>query len=64
MTSRIQRIAKSDALDQAREQFTQLGAQLEDVDKRVRELVRERPLSTLLAAAFVGHVMGRLVARL
>ena len=64
MTSRVQRIANSDALDQAREQLTQLGTQLEDVDRRVRQLVRERPVATLIAAAFAGHILGRLVARL
>jgi ElaB/YqjD/DUF883 family membrane-anchored ribosome-binding protein len=64
MTSRVQRIATSDALDQAREQLTQLGTQLEDVDRRVRQLVKERPLGTLIAAALLGHVVGRLVARL
>ena len=64
MTSRVQRIANSDALDQAREQITQLGAQLEDVDQRVRQLVRERPVATLIGAALLGHVVGRLIARL
>ena len=59
MTSRIQHIVKRDA----RDQLEQITAGVGDLDKRIRELVRQRPLGTLLAAAFVGHVIGRLVAR-
>lgn len=62
MASQIQDLAKSETLANAREQISRASGELEHLDKRVRELVRERPITTLLAAAFVGHLIGRLVS--
>jgi ElaB/YqjD/DUF883 family membrane-anchored ribosome-binding protein len=62
MASQIQDLVKSETLAHAREQISRASGELEHLDKRVRELVRERPVATLLAAAFVGHLIGRLVA--
>lgn len=62
MTTPIQDFVKSENLTEVREQLTRVHDQLEQVDHRVRQLVRERPLVTLLAAAFAGHLLGRLLA--
>jgi hypothetical protein len=60
MATQIQDLVKSETLANAREQLSRASGELEHLDKRVRELVRERPVATLLAAAFVGHLVGRL----
>jgi ElaB/YqjD/DUF883 family membrane-anchored ribosome-binding protein len=62
MASQIKELVKSETLANAREQIARASGELEHLDKRVRELVRERPVTTLLAAAFVGHLIGRLVS--
>jgi len=60
MATQIQDLVKSETISQAREQLARATGELEHLDERVRELVRERPIATLLAAAFVGHLVGRL----
>ena len=60
MTSQIQDLVNSDTLDRARDKISQASGELEHLDVRVREFVRERPVASLLAAAFVGHLVGRL----
>jgi len=60
MATQIQDLVKSETISQAREQLARATGELENLDERVRELVRERPIATLLAAAFVGHLVGRL----
>lgn len=62
MATQIQDLVKSETISQAREQLARASGELEHLDQRVRELVRERPVATLLAAAFVGHLIGRLVS--
>jgi len=62
MASQIQELVKSETWSEAREQLSRASGELTHLDKRVRKLVRERPVATLLAAAFVGHLIGRLVA--
>lgn len=62
MTSQIQELVKSETLSEAREQLARASGQLAHLDERVRELVRERPVATLLGAAFAGLLIGRLVA--
>jgi ElaB/YqjD/DUF883 family membrane-anchored ribosome-binding protein len=62
MTSQIQDLVKSETLSNAREQIARASGELEHLDQRVRKLVRERPVTSLLAAAFVGHLVGRLVS--
>jgi len=64
MTTQIQDVMKSEKLEEAREQLARVNDQLEQVDQRVRKLVKERPVVMLLAAAFAGHLIGRLVSRL
>jgi ElaB/YqjD/DUF883 family membrane-anchored ribosome-binding protein len=63
MTTHIQDLVKPETLKDAREQLTRVNDQLEQVDQRVRQLVRERPVAMLLAAAFAGHLIGRLISR-
>jgi ElaB/YqjD/DUF883 family membrane-anchored ribosome-binding protein len=62
MASQLQELVKSETWSEAREQLARASGELTHLDKRVRELVRERPIATLLAAALVGHLIGRLVA--
>jgi ElaB/YqjD/DUF883 family membrane-anchored ribosome-binding protein len=62
MTSQIQDLVHSETLDRARDKLSKAGGELEQLDVRVREFVRERPVTSLLAAAFVGHLIGRLVS--
>ena len=62
MTTQIQDLVKPENWAEAREQLTRVNDQLEQVDQRVRQLVRERPVVMLLAAAFAGHLLGRLLA--
>lgn len=62
MGTHIQDIVKPENIQQAREQLARVGNELEHVDRRVREFVQERPIASLLAAAFVGHLIGRVVA--
>jgi ElaB/YqjD/DUF883 family membrane-anchored ribosome-binding protein len=63
MTTHIQDLVKPEKLEEAREQLARASDQLEQVDQKVRQLVRERPVAMLLAAAFAGHLIGRLVSR-
>jgi ElaB/YqjD/DUF883 family membrane-anchored ribosome-binding protein len=63
MTTHIQDLVKPETLKEAREQLTRVSDQLEQVDQQVRKLVRERPVAMLLAAAFAGHLIGRLVSK-
>lgn len=63
MATQIQDLVKPENWAEAREQLTRVNEQLEQVDQRVRQLVRERPIAMLLAAAFAGHLLGRLLAR-
>jgi hypothetical protein len=60
MSSQIQDLVKSETVSQAREKLARASGELENLDQRVRALVRERPVATLLAAAFAGHLIGRL----
>ena len=62
MTSQMQDLVQSDTIERARDKLSQAGSELEKLDVRVREFVRERPVTSLLAAAFVGHLIGRLVS--
>jgi ElaB/YqjD/DUF883 family membrane-anchored ribosome-binding protein len=62
MTTHIQDLVKPENLREAREQLSRVNDQLEQVDKRVRQLVRERPVVMLLGAAFAGHLLGRLLS--
>jgi ElaB/YqjD/DUF883 family membrane-anchored ribosome-binding protein len=62
MTSQIQELVKSETLAEARDQLARASGELAHLDERVRQLVRERPVATLLGAALVGHLIGRLVA--
>lgn len=62
MTTQIQDLVKPENWAEAREQLGRVNEQLEQVDQRVRQLVRERPVVMLLAAAFAGHLLGRLLA--
>lgn len=63
MANRMDTIVKSDALHEASERLTQANAQLGELDRRIRRAVREQPVLTLLGAALVGHLVGRLFAR-
>jgi ElaB/YqjD/DUF883 family membrane-anchored ribosome-binding protein len=60
--SQIQELVKSDTLERARDKISHMSGELDQLDVRVRELVRERPVATLLAAAGVGYLIGRLVS--
>ena len=62
MASQIQELVKSETWQDAREQLSRASGELAHLDKRVRELMRERPIPMLLGAALVGHLIGRLVA--
>jgi hypothetical protein len=62
MTTQLEDLVKPENLRHAREQLTRVGGELENVDRRVRALIQERPIPTLLGAAFVGLLIGRLVA--
>jgi ElaB/YqjD/DUF883 family membrane-anchored ribosome-binding protein len=62
MASQIQDLVQSDTLERARDKIARASGELEQLDVRVREFVRERPVTSLLAAAFVGHLIGRLVS--
>jgi hypothetical protein len=62
MTTELQDFVKPENLRHAREQLTRVSGELEQVDRRVRALIQERPIAMLLGAAFVGHLIGRLVA--
>lgn len=62
MTTQLQDLVKPENLRQAREKLTRVGGELEHVDRRVRALIQERPVATLLGAACVGLLIGRLVA--
>lgn len=62
MTTQLQDLVKPENLREAREQLARVSGELEHVDRRVRALIKERPVATLLGAAFVGHLLGRLVA--
>ena len=63
MAGRIDEIVKLEALGDARDRIVQANEQLTRLDERIRTLVREQPVGALLAAAFAGHLLGRLVAR-
>jgi ElaB/YqjD/DUF883 family membrane-anchored ribosome-binding protein len=63
MTTHIQDIVKPETWNDAPEKLSQANEQLEQVDQRVRQLVRDYPIGMLLGAAFVGHLIGRLVSR-
>ena len=63
MTTHIQDLVKPETWTDAREQLTRVNDQLEQADKQIRRLVRERPLTMLLAAAVAGHILGRLIAK-
>jgi ElaB/YqjD/DUF883 family membrane-anchored ribosome-binding protein len=62
MASQIQDLVQSDTLERSRDKIARASGELEQLDVRVREFVRERPVTSLLAAAFVGHLIGRLVS--
>jgi hypothetical protein len=62
MTTQLQDLVKPERLQQAREQLTRVGGELERVDRRVRAFIQERPIPALLGAALLGHLIGRLVA--
>jgi ElaB/YqjD/DUF883 family membrane-anchored ribosome-binding protein len=62
MTSQIQDLVHSEPVERARDKISRASGELEQLDVRVREFVRERPVTSLLAAAFVGHLIGRLVS--
>jgi ElaB/YqjD/DUF883 family membrane-anchored ribosome-binding protein len=62
MATQLQDLVKPENLKHAREQLTRVSGELEHVDRRVRAFVQERPIAALLGAAFVGHLIGRLVA--
>jgi len=62
MASQIQDLVSSETVASAREQLARASGELEHWDKQVREFVLERPVTSLLAAAFVGHLFGRLVS--
>ncbi|HKU40374.1 MAG TPA: hypothetical protein VJR89_19570 [Polyangiales bacterium] len=62
MATHLQDIVNSENIEHAREQLAKVSGELEHVDRRVRAFVQERPIMSLLAAAFVGHLLGRVVA--
>jgi hypothetical protein len=62
METELQELVKPEKIKQAREQLARVGGELEQVDRRLRALIQERPVATLLGAALVGHLIGRLVA--
>ncbi|HKP61212.1 MAG TPA: hypothetical protein VJV78_30995 [Polyangiales bacterium] len=62
MATELQELVKPEKIKQAREQLARVGGELEHVDRRLRALIQERPVVTLLGAALVGHLIGRLVA--
>jgi ElaB/YqjD/DUF883 family membrane-anchored ribosome-binding protein len=62
MASQIQDLVNSETVAQARDKLAQASGELEHLDQQVREFVRERPVTSLIAAAFVGHLIGRLVS--
>ena len=59
MATQIQDLAKSETVEKARDQIARASGELEHLDQQVRAFVRERPVASLLAAAFVGHLIGR-----
>lgn len=63
MATRLDKIVKIDTLTDVRDKVLAANEQLATVDKQVRTFVREQPVVALLAAAFVGHLVGRLFAR-
>jgi len=63
MANRTETMTKSEALHEARDRLAQANEQLGDLDRRIRRAVREQPVLTLLGAALVGHLVGRLFAR-
>lgn len=62
MASQIQDLVNSETVAQARDQLVRASSELEHWDQQVREFVRERPVTSLLAAAFVGHLLGRVIS--
>jgi ElaB/YqjD/DUF883 family membrane-anchored ribosome-binding protein len=48
---------------EVKEQVERVRGLVEDVDGRVRDLVKERPLVAVGAALAFGYLMGRLLAR-
>jgi hypothetical protein len=62
MAPELQELIKPENLKHAREKLAHVGGELEQVDRRLRALIQERPVATLLGAALVGHLIGRLVA--
>jgi hypothetical protein len=62
MASQIQDLVKSDTLERARDKISSVTGELDQLDVRVRQLVRERPVAALLAAAGVGYLVARLVS--
>lgn len=63
MATQIQELVNSETVAQARDQLVRVNDELQHWDQQVRQLVRERPIASLLAAAFVGHLVGRLFSR-
>jgi ElaB/YqjD/DUF883 family membrane-anchored ribosome-binding protein len=63
MATRLDRLVKLDTLTEARDKVLAANQQLATIDKQIRTFVREQPVAALLAAAFVGHLVGRLFAR-
>lgn len=63
MATRLDKLVKLDTLSDARDKMLAANEQLATIDKQVRTFVREQPVVALLAAAFVGHLVGRLFAR-
>lgn len=59
MATQIQDLVKSETVAQARDKIARASGELEHLDEQVRAFVRERPVTSLLAAAFVGHLIGR-----
>jgi hypothetical protein len=59
---------RSVAMDEARLQTGartgQMIERFEDLDRRLRALVEERPLATVLGAVVVGYVLARISSRL
>ena len=52
-----------DDLAALRERIKGLQDEVSDVDKRIRTLLRERPLTALATAAVAGFVLGRVIGR-
>jgi len=63
MATRLDKLVKIDTLSDARDKMLAANEQLATIDKQVRTFVREQPVVALLAAAFVGHLVGRLFSR-